>query len=174
MILLINSQSEPIKVLYENNCIVIDAGHSIKIPCNTGCFLQIMHYNFLEQGRTNVEKAIEKIAKSSILVLDSVFYITKINENAQLIVKNGIYEYESSEFGYLYFDIENINCDCRLCDCKSTNRNEVINMHRIVFWGECSKCPPFSILPALIKYRKIMKICNDNSAYEIIQTIMRC
>lgn len=172
MFYITNSQPEPIDLVYAGKTIKIVAGDTVNIPfiANQN-FITIKHSNFLNNNDSHFNRLISKVAKGSILIVDSTYYITDLEENASLIIINDAYEYNTGDFGYLYFNLHSDNCKCTLYKCYSVNRSEVLRMQKLIRIGECYDFPPFSTVRALIKYRKIKKMCSDNIIFKILKNI---
>lgn len=169
MLSIINAQAESIKIVYDEKSYIILGGNSFYIPIKEESIIKIEHYDFPNQSDTKAEKIINSIAKYSILIIDSAYYFSEIEENASIVVKNGCYEYSTGDFGYLYFDISNNCCKCSLYSCDAINQEEVLRMQKIIRFGECYDFPPFSLVGALYKYNKIKKMCSAKSIFNFLE-----
>ena len=168
MLLITNAQSEPIRIIHNGKSVIIEGGCSNFISDIKKGVITIEHFNFLNDSNEKINRMIGAIAKSSILVVDSTFSFTEINENALAIIKNGTYEYPTGDFGYLYFDVFTENCRCSLNNCKLINPKEVLRMQRLIRIGEGYDFPPFSIIGALFKYNKIKKMCSQEKVFDFL------
>lgn len=171
MISIINAQSEPIQVEYDNNVIFINANDSFSIEnsCNE-IFITIMHTSSFANGELLIENMIGFIAKSTVLIVDSTFHIYDIVGNATIAVSNNVYEHDTKDFGYLYFEIKSNNCKTSLKQCNGINKKKVLHMQKIVRFSDCFDFPPFSIPSGISKYRTIKKMCDNESVLKILRT----
>ena len=151
MLCITNAQAEPIKIVWDGQCMILDGGCSASIP-DIAKTITFEHSCFWRQSAGHVEKIIGAVAKSSVLVIDSTFLFSAIAENAVVMVSNGAYEYLTGDFGYLYFDVATENCKCSLVSCKAVNRQEVLRTQKLIRMGESYDFPPFS---AGIAFQKI-------------------
>ncbi len=168
MLTIINETAETIGVSYSDENIVIEGKTEASIYKKLDC-LKIEHLTFLKRN-IPIDNIINSIAKSSVLIIDSIIYFTQICTNATLIIKNATYEYETGDFGYLFFEILAKDCICELINCTIINKESVLRTQKVLRIGECYDFPPFSTINAIIKYHKIKKACSHNSVLKFLKS----
>ena len=163
MLTIYNAQPEPVIIKYNNQAVTMLADEAVSVPINQKeDYITISHNKFFNQTKNNTEKAIEKLAKSIILMIDSIYRITDVMDDGILTIKNDSCEHYSEDFGYLYFKAYSENCKCTLIGCKCVNRRQVLKMQKILCLSDSGDFPPFSTIGAIRKYRKIKKMCKED------------
>lgn len=169
MLEIINAQPEAIKLHCDEGSISVPAQGTVNIPVvSDKNIITIMHSDFLAGG-SGVEKIIGGVAKASMLIIDSTFCVTEIRENASLTITNETYEHSTSDFGYLFFSVQCNNCKCSLYKCRGVNSKQVLRMQKLMRFDEASDFPPFSTVGAVIRYRKIKKMCCDSEIFSFLK-----
>lgn len=157
-----NEQPEAIRITYDGKNIIIDGGGVVSIPSINSAIMSVERCDFSNEHIACADKMLGTLAKSSILIVDSVYRLEDIEKDSLIVIRNGIYEHSTGDFGYLYFDVTASNCKCLLSSCKAVNRKEVLRMQKVIRLGECYDFPPFSTVCALWKYARIKKMCSPN------------
>lgn len=167
MLCITNAQAEPIRIVWDGQCMILDGGCSVSVP-NVAKTITFAHCDFWRQSANYAEKVIGTVANASMLVVDCTLLFSEIAENAVAFVRNGAYEYSTGDFGYLYFDVATENCKCSLVSCKAVNRQEVLRAQKLIRMGESYDFPPFSAVGALYRYRKIKKMCSEEKVFAFL------
>lgn len=157
-----NEQPEAIRITYNGKSIIINGNEVGSIPDINSVIITIERCDFSNEHITYANKVLGTLAKSSILIIDSMYCLENIEKDSLIVVRNGIYEHSTGDFGYLYFDVIASNCRCFFSGCKAVNRKEVLRMQKVIRFGEFYDFPPFSSICALWKYAKIKKMCSQN------------
>ena len=168
MLLIENAHAEKVKMVYNGECIVIEGGCSHLLSDIGTAIITFEHFGYLNCSGTKVDKLIDAVAKSTVLIVNSTFFFDDISKNASIIVRRGVYEYSTGDFGYLYFDVLPLNCKCSLISCNTVNQREVLRTQKLIRMGEGYDFPPFSIISALLKYNKIKKMCSKEKIFNFM------
>ena len=169
MLLIKNDQAEPIQIIYNGEIVIINGNESYAFKHAVEGALVIKHYDFLNHYETRLEKIIVGLAKSSVLIIDSPFFVSNISEEAIISIQNAVYENPAKDFGYLYFKIIPKNCKAYLGSGDPINLRQILQMQRMIRIGDALDFPPFSIVMAIYSYYKTRKLCSTRGIMEILQ-----
>ena len=162
-----NMQSEPIKINIGNNNenIVIYGQENFRFETdsNSRVVIKISHC-ILDNGiKSPTDRIINSVAKATILVVDSLYMIDKIEESASIEIYNDVCEFKKYDFGYLFFRLNSTACSCKVLDYCGSNIKNVLNSRKILYLGELFDFFPFSFVRCMKHYRKIKRLCNDKN-----------
>jgi len=161
-----------IKLCVYNTYFIIPSDSKMNISVYQNCIVKIQPINVFDDGKSAVDKMIESIAKSSVLITEVETLLKVVSKNASVIIKNDIFQLDEV-LGYLYFIFKTYNCGITIKKCKGINEKKVLKFQRICAFGDSMDFPPFSIVQSIIKYRKMKKMCNSQNIlqfYNMIKT----
>lgn len=171
MLAITNAQPESIKVIYSGGSVIIPGQETFKIPlAQDENIIKIAHTDFLGRADSGVDRLMGSVVKSAALIVDSTYCVTQIGESASLLIDNETYEHGAFDFGYLFFNVRSNNCKCTLQGCNGVNSKEVLRLQKLMCLDDGSDFPPFSAVGALMKYRKIKKLCCDSEVFKFLKS----
>lgn len=164
-----NEQAEDVVLVCDGLEYRLIGNSSMDVDLNNGSWFTVKHSRFLDNGQSFFEKTIGKIAKGVVLIIDTSYTVEQVSPNAEIRIKNGVYEYRTGDFGYLFFDVLTLGCKCSVKGCKSVNEKEALKMQKLLRTENAMDFPPFTTIVSYIKYRKIKKLCNNKTVLDYIK-----
>lgn len=165
-----NHHPENIIIVIDNITYELSANSSINIATksfSTDC--QIIHnQNITDWSNSFFDKMLKAVSNMTVIIVDSKYNISEINENTVLDITNEIAAYEKDDVGIIYHGIIVRNAKIELKDCYSPNAYKLISTRKLLLLSDANDFPIISPIIAILRYNRIKKLASKRNLWNIV------